>query len=80
MKCAQSNCVYLAPSKRCRKLGILIHEAYNTCGLYQKRKGKRKIPKSAYCAYSHNCDKDIDCKNGMFCQAFVHTKDFSSLR
>lgn len=41
---------------------------------------KKKRKKSQYCEYAHNCDKDIDCKNGAFCQAFQHSKSFTSLR
>lgn len=34
---------------------------------------------SRYCEYSYSCDKDINCKDGNFCAAFEHTKEFSSL-
>ncbi|MFA5396357.1 MAG: hypothetical protein WC346_10155 [Methanogenium sp.] len=43
-------------------------------------KKKEKYPKSRYCEYYHSCDKEISCKDGNFCEAFRHTKDFSSLR
>jgi hypothetical protein len=41
---------------------------------------KKKIPKSNYCAFSHNCDKEINCRDGNFCSVFQHTKLFTSLR
>lgn len=45
-----------------------------------KEKKKKKKNKSFYCMYAGTCDKDYDCRNGDFCSAFRHTKQFSSLR
>jgi hypothetical protein len=35
--------------------------------------------KSRYCEFCMTCDKDVDCQNGSFCEAFQHTKEFTSL-
>lgn len=48
--------------------------------LKKKKARPKKYKHSAYCEYSHNCDKPIDCMNGDFCSAFRHTKRFTSLR
>lgn len=47
-------------------------------------KTKREIDKlrrkhTAYCEYYHNCDKEINCRDGKFCPVFKHTSTFSSL-
>lgn len=42
----------------------------------------RKLQKlhTQYCLHFHNCDKDYNCKGGIFCSAFRHTEEFSSLK
>ena len=41
--------------------------------------GKKKIRHSLYCEYSHNCDKDINCRVDNFCDAFRSTTLFTTL-
>lgn len=42
-------------------------------------RGKKKIKHSLYCEYGHNCDKDINCIDGHFCDAFRSSTSFSTL-
>lgn len=40
-------------------------------------KGKRKH--SLYCYYGNKCDKDINCIDGNFCDAYRTTDQFTTL-
>lgn len=40
---------------------------------------REKNKHSLYCEYGHNCDKDINCIDGRFCDAFRSTTSFTTL-
>jgi hypothetical protein len=45
-----------------------------------KKTKPKKMKKSQYCQYAHDCDREEDCFNGAYCPVFKHTDKFSSLR